>query len=233
MDIYHHGKRFLCSLDEALLDAMDGSAIVTITHPVRCYGAFLSWDLFAHWYRGLQIRHVDEVIMDVPQKFRLDIDVPAKVWMDEGTWATIIDTIDATLRSTFVIHGMDPTVIRYYSHSPTSNKRSCHMVVCNYVFDDHNQCRSLCYAIKAAVGGQCAGYIDGSVYKAVQNFRIEGSSKPSEDRPKVRWCLSPSINGLLDGMVTCTKDTRPITDSMRRMIDQWMDTNMIDDHPSQ
>lgn len=79
---------------------------------------------------------------------------------------------------------------------PSTEKRSYHIVVDGYAFEDHLQTKEVfkrCMSKMSSGGGRTlvsaeryVKCIDASVYKSIQQFRVEGSRKYESGRPKMK-----------------------------------------------
>jgi hypothetical protein len=118
---------------------------------------------------------------------------------------------------------MKPEILRFDSSSIGNGKRSTHLVVCNYLMGTSSDCMTLARLVHAYIPGEYRQYVDLGVYKSVQNFRIEGSSKAGEHRPKTRVCGSPEFHGLIAGLITSQVSASlvpcSVTSNMRRLAD--------------
>jgi len=212
--MYYHGKRFYYTLRDATSSDIT-SAIVHLTHPVRCYSTFMSWDLFLIWYKSLIDRHIDEVILEGHQKFRVDIDIPSSHNRGRSFFDDCIKRVCDSIRGIFVCIGLSPVLVVYESRSISTSKHSSHVIVSNYTITSSDECKVIAYLVHALTYEPYNAYIDLSIYKSTQNLRIELSSKPGEYRPKMRSILSDtSSTDIRDGIITSMTNTVPVSPTL-------------------
>lgn len=77
----------------------------------------------------------------------------------------------------------DAVILIYSSH--TGEKFSFHIVVNNYYFVNHDEARNFYQETIKSIKEEYLSYMDESVYKSVQQFRILGSHKYGKDNKKI------------------------------------------------
>ena len=83
-----------------------------------------------------------------------------------------------------IIKLVENAVIVVYS-SHTKNKLSFHIIVSNYYFTNHNECKEFYKKVVEDIKEEYREYIDETVYKNTQQFRILGSHKNGKDNTKI------------------------------------------------
>ena len=91
---------------------------------------------------------------------------------------------------------LDKDILVFTSHSaetdlsdPSTNlkkvKRSYHIVVDNYFHENNLEAQAFCHLVVAKMKEEYKTYVDTSVYKPMQQFRIYGNQKRGSKRPKI------------------------------------------------
>jgi hypothetical protein len=182
-------KRKYYSLEEVLKDYDTEDYIVQKTEGLsRFYLKFDSCYSFFYWYQEIREkqRTFNEVIFSGKQKFKIDIDE----YPDDID--RILDCIKDIL---FELGISNPNLIVY------DIETSYHIVLSNYFFTSNIHCRYLADKISTKVN------IDTVVYKKVQHFRVEESTKYGELRWKRRlgkkFDISSFTQGVISNIVDC------------------------------
>lgn len=87
------------------------------------------------------------------------------------------------LKKSILFLVQDAIILIYTSHR--INKFSYHIVVANYYFSTHLETKNFFEAIKNNIDIKYHLYLDESVYKTIQQFRILGSHKYLKDNKKI------------------------------------------------
>jgi hypothetical protein len=159
----------------------------------RFYLRFGSPLAFYLWYKDIPDgeKNFHEVIFEGPQKFRLDIDER----VTDDRLREICTRIKIVFRG---IGCKDPLLAIY------DIRTSYHIVVSNYYFLRSSQCLEMA----GRISNTCDDVdIDMGVYKRVQNFRLEGSTKHGQCRPKLRIGGSGDVDEFLEGVIGYVKGT--------------------------
>jgi len=129
-----------------------------------------------------------------PQKPHFDIDIDLdkltdsdgdKIDYGNKVKDQLIGAIIATLQQNNIELQLDKDLLLFSSHGP--NKLSYHVVINNYCHSSHKQAEKFFWeVVKTGNLEQYVepGIIDKSVYKSIQQFRIEGNQKYASNRPK-------------------------------------------------
>lgn len=142
----------------------------------RMYTKFNNLSAFQHWYLNLKPtqRMFAEIIGSGPQKFRLDLDG------DISDPQLLIRDV----QNFFQIMGHGTPQILFYDIS-SSDKMSYHLIVSSHYFSDNISCKiftdSLIQFSQSSPWTLC---VDTGVYKSIQGFRLEGSTKWQQQRWK-------------------------------------------------
>lgn len=163
----------------------------------RYFAFFESWEYFAIWYKNLhpEERKFSEVIREGPQKFRLDIDCPVDKWNVETN--VFINHITSILEKV-LREKID--VLVYQSIDNDNKKVSFHVIVSNLYFVSSQQCLAVAHAVRSAT--HFGEFIDMGVYKSLQCFRLEGSTKQRSDRFKYLVGKRDISKRFLDSIIT-------------------------------
>lgn len=162
-------KIFYYSLDQCKYDK-----VVVSRTDKRSYTSFSSIESFITWYTSVPVayRCFDEVLIG-DRKFMLDIDCKDNISNDQ--WNDVI----YYCRTQIMSHFPTPNIMLYTSHG--EDKKSCHMIVSNYVLD-YDSCYSVAFNIYNSLPMTISKYIDLGIYKRVQQMRLEGSRKSNSNR---------------------------------------------------
>jgi len=170
----------------------------------RYFAFFESWEYFLIWYKELrpEERKFSEVIREGPQKFRLDIDCPADKWNVETNIfiSHITSILEKVLREKI-------KVIVYQSVDNKNKKVSFHIVISNLYFVSSQQCLAVAHAVQSAT--HFGEFIDMGVYKSLQCFRLEGSTKQRSNRFKYLVGKHNISEEFLDGVITNISNCSP------------------------
>ncbi len=191
MELY--GKMFYYCFNDL---KREGDTIIFCDSLIKCYTSFTSWKEYFSWSDRLplSVRNFHEVILEGPQKFRVDLD-GIDVENKEEVTIKVVKAIKDLFESVSLI----PNIIVYASDG--KRKMSRHIIVSNYLFPSSVHCK----AILRRLSIECQ-YIDVGVYKSFQCFRLEGSTKYGELREKVLFCPS-TIPFRSKGTLTCRRET--------------------------
>ena len=202
MSKMYKGKTFYSTIKTGVLSDIltnkDRCIVQRVDDDDRRYFAFFeSWEYFLLWYKRLlpSERKFSEVIREGPQKFRLDIDCPADKWTIETS--TFIEHITSVLEKV-LREKID--ILVYQSIDNNNKKVSFHVVVSNLYFISSQQCLAVAHAVRSAT--HLGEFIDMGVYKSLQCFRLEGSTKQRSDRFKYLVDNCDISERFLDGVLT-------------------------------
>ena len=101
---------------------------------------------------------------------------------DEKTISLHLDMIESLKKS--ILNLIDDAIILVYT-SHRKNKYSYHVVISNYYLNDHCEARNFFDSVKEILNEIYYPYLDESVYKTIQQFRILGSHKYLKDNKKI------------------------------------------------
>ncbi|KAK9680028.1 hypothetical protein K7432_016062 [Basidiobolus ranarum] len=165
------GKKFVKKLPP-----IDGRGIIIQHSGNRMYSKFDNLNAFQHWYLNLKPtqRVFAEIIGTGPQKFRLDLDgdiVDPKLLIQDVT-------------NFFELMGHGTPTIQFYDIS-SPNKLSYHLIVSSHYFLNNISCKIFVDSLmQYAKTSKWTLNADTGVYKSVQGFRLEGSTKWQQNRWK-------------------------------------------------
>ena len=167
----------------------DGDYVVQMTTKQgRFYMKFDSCDSFFTWSKDIHPNEKTfyEVVWNDEQKFRVDLDYK----VDN------IDFVAQRLSTILEELGLEnPNVIGY------DIETSAHMVVTNYRFPSHRYCEGIARIVSSFID------LDMGVYKNVQHFRVEGSTKYGQRRWKERLGSLVSFDNFREGALSDTRNT--------------------------
>jgi hypothetical protein len=157
---------------------------------------FITFKTFSEldlWYRSqpILLRNFYEIIYNKPQKPRFDLEISSdKLSFD--VWNYYVNNIIETIYKKFT------NVILTIYNSHGKKKWSTHIIVQNYIVKNCEDARKFTMCIIHALPNPIIKtIIDLSVYKSLQMFRLEGSTKVGENRYKYK----PNTNQLCDNFV--------------------------------
>lgn len=141
-------------------------------------------------------RTFNEVVTEGPQKMRVDIDCDGSM----AQWQDLIKSVSTALLT--IVPQSSPLV---FDMSDTT-KQSCHIVLAGVCFDSSTHCKILCSKLLDALPPEYAQCIDQGVYKSLQYFRMEGSTKPATHRFKRMTHSSLPRHTILDSLIGYTSN---------------------------
>ncbi|ORX82817.1 hypothetical protein BCR32DRAFT_326670 [Anaeromyces robustus] len=106
---------------------------------------------------------------------------------------------------------LNTEVLIYISNDIEKKKFSCHLVILGYYAKNHEECFSLCYALRELADEILIPYIDFSVYKKIQSFRLEGSTKYGDIRFKYLYGCNDISSRFEDSLIGNTDNCVLIT----------------------
>lgn len=148
----------------------------------RKFGMFNYHYLFGNYLlkQPAEERCYFEVIRGTcPQKPYFDIDIKDESVSEEQSMSLIRSIKKSILYDSRIA---EPDILVFSSHGP--GKLSYHVVVNNWCLPDYNSNKVYCTKIIDRVSNPYKDYIDGLVYKSIQQFRTYGSTKRGKDRFK-------------------------------------------------
>ncbi len=177
----------------------------------RIYFAFKSpLDFIIYYHNSIPDadKAYHEVILENSlQKIRFDVDMPTPKEFDPNNPETykkmeklsnetielIIDEIVLQFKILFDIDiNLETDICIYSSHNTIVGqyKRSFHIVVNNYCFENNKEVKFFCERILKNLPEENRSFVDDGVYKSKQNFRIVFSKKKNGNRykyPILEW----------------------------------------------
>lgn len=206
------GKRFFWRIKEIKLGDIK-SCIVQRIHENgnRSFSTFDDWNVFYDWYIKVNPsnRTFSEVILDVPQKFRIDVDAAD---VDKNILLRVV--LDSFKKVLSIISDENAEIITYDSSS--ESKISFHFIAHGISSNSEG-----CSEVARFVSYLCEDYgkfIDISVYKKFQCFRLEGSSKMESPRRYKNLLLLPEMkrvqgisNNFFKGLITDVRECQYIS----------------------
>ena len=190
------------------------SDIHSATHPFivqretssgRTFIGFTSVDEFWDWYRCVNKHQglIAEVIRDAPQKVRFDID-------NVDTQLTGNQIIEAIVKEA---NNTDPRlkpIVFSICSDATSRvaKISYHITFTGVAYVNRASAEHIFNTIFKSLNPSISKYIDTGMYKAIQMFRLEGSSKKGEFRFKrpINGRALETKEQFLNGLITWVGD---------------------------
>ena len=179
---------------DSLIVAMD---IIRDGEDSKIYRLFQGYSDFAIYQNNEYIlkgrlRHFYEIIHNSYQKSHFDIDVSLGPKDSDIKETEITDPLIKAIISSFeeFLHisiRVDRDIILCVSHGTTkmiddgNRKLSFHIVVDNYCHEDNIEAKKLYEKVREKCPLNIQKYIDSSVYKLNQEFRIQGSCKLKAD----------------------------------------------------
>jgi hypothetical protein len=163
------------------LKPSDGITVQRInTNGIRSHVRFKNVKSFSIWYRSLEKRHriVFEAIFAGKQKPKFDIDCSGDITREECL--RLVKNIVSCVKSI----SNDALPLVYDISSQNGSKLSFHVVFDNVFVSDHHKAKSFAEMVLAKIDHPHTNMVDLSVYKSVQFFRCEGSTKPGQSRYK-------------------------------------------------
>jgi hypothetical protein len=135
-----------------------------------------------------------EVILDIPQKLKFDID--AKRYSDNPTDPVFNESVDEfnTMMENIISHIQSIFHLNYDIELPRKNVIMCdssdaskfsrHIIINGYFVSGHRQAEHFALDVINGLPEDYSKFIDRSVYNVKQNFRITGSHKSGSNRIK-------------------------------------------------
>lgn len=177
------------SLQRNTLSHEDGQLIVSYVDKNGYYW-YANFRCYLDFYYKLNLlnlndRRFSEVILgDQIQKIRLDIDIPANANIDgKKLFSLCIDALCKVLEPKVTID-LEKDILVTTSHSKVTSKLSYHVIVTNYALTNNLEVKYILEAIKSLLPEEYREFLDISVCKSIQNFRIlhcVRAPKPDED----------------------------------------------------
>jgi len=179
----------------------------------KCYALFSSYIEFNEYQKGFEEseRSFFEVVIEQSQKPHFDIDIsPEDSTLEMALRAgqsltNFLDVLGEKVKDE-VIEGiisymqylgfeidLSRDILLYSSHG--EKKRSYHIVMPRYCHSTNKEAEKFYQNVVSKVSPSHLDYVDASVYKSKQQFRIVGSRKLDSNRPKIflkRWFYNNS-----------------------------------------
>jgi len=170
--------------------------------PVRGSFRFLVFSSMEHLIAWNPFTKHDPMFYEVirsgqRQRFRLDLECTHTYCTQEEWESYVLEIIQIYFR---IIGNSTISVARFESVDPANRKRSEHIVFLEGYIESNEEAQELCDLILERVGPGSAAIIDKSVYKTLQMFRVEGSSKLCDPRRPKRWKDGKSLGP--EGLIT-------------------------------
>jgi hypothetical protein len=187
---------------------METNTLPITTHPTlmrqhpnnRCsFITFKNFEELGAWYLSQPIkqRNFYEVIYAQPQKPKFDLEINSKE-LSFDLWNYYVDTIIDTI---YKVYG-NIEITEYTSHDP-KKKWSTHIVVQDYIVADNKEANKFIrHVINALPTTDILQIIDLSVYKSIQMFRLDGSTKIGEFRYKYKKGQNKISENFLNELVS-------------------------------
>ncbi len=177
------------------------------------YRAYNAWSDFYEELDGMDRgREFHEVILDRPQRIKFDIDCEAAI--TEQEYGVIFRTIvEAILGALFVVYEINPRLCICVTEG--SKKYSNHIIVKDYCVSGAAQAREFTRLVMGYIPIDCAKWIDTSVNKPTQNFRLAKCHKKDEPGRIKRILGSATI---CDSIITNTADCVMLKDIIAQEI---------------
>lgn len=154
------------------------------------FEAFSNAKEFYNYNLGLKPKnrnYYETVLEDIPQKPRFDVDIDRRKAPGSLDPVTVINDLIFAIMDVAAYYdqeiGFDDLLI-YSSNGP--NKYSYHIVIDHWYHENHHEARAFYNLVIDAMSERYSKYVDNSVYKSLQQFRIIGNTKKGEQRPKTR-----------------------------------------------
>jgi len=178
-------------------DKMQGKLLVCFSYhyqnkDLRLFSLFSN---YADFYRyQLKFKETDRSFFEVilgenSQKDHFDIEITTEKVEKDKLDQTGNELMYLLLTNIFALYKKegielkDDDILIYSSHGP--NKRSYHIVVNNYARNGNKECEAFYKLAIENIDPSLSQFIDASVYKSIQQFRILGSQKRESNRPKI------------------------------------------------
>lgn len=171
---------------DGLLQKISHPSFVVWTFGKPRFYAYKSTKSFYKYMMTLSTvdRNFCETIRDCHQKPRLDIDIKKKSLPVMMTPEDIISEICYTILSAYT--DITTSDIRIYnSNSTNAEKYSYHIIIVTRYHNDSKEAKQFYDTIKERLPRNLHDFIDSSVYKPMQQFRMLGNTKTDSYRPKV------------------------------------------------
>lgn len=161
--------------------------------PSRLYAYF---DSYVEFYEYIQKFPRSEwafyeiIFGEFSQKPHFDIDISADACSGEDIAQVGERVRDELIRSCLAVTAsvgltlnLERDILLFSSHGP--NKCSYHLVIPHYYHEGNREARAFYDAVVANLDPHIAQFVDSGVYNSRQQFRILGSSKVEQNRPKI------------------------------------------------
>ena len=184
-------KEYILELNEYLTE----NSLLIRDETINKFMVFESPEHYQNVYSN-KVHLCHEIIMGhQKQKPKFDIDGGTESDFDD-----ILEYIIAVFDETYHVN---PDII--ICDSSNDKKFSKHIIIANYCFANNIEAKWFNEILKSVIECMpCSQYIDFSVNKYVQNFRIQGSTKQSADGPRTKT----SNRSLIDTLITQTKNCK-------------------------
>lgn len=151
-----------------------------------CFNNYIDFAVFMTRRFGAKDRNFFEVVHSSFQKPHFDLEIECEEPNIQLVIDDVITGIIGTLLSVDIDLDMEKDVLVFTSSGQSGNgyKQSAHIIIDNYVHEDHHQAKAFYGKVMNYVNKKYTEYVDKSVYSSIQQFRIVGNRKPNSDRPK-------------------------------------------------
>ncbi|CAH6419932.1 Origin of replication binding protein [uncultured virus] len=186
----NNGRKFLKGCEPVT----DNSLILFLNDGVN--KGYTIWhnynDFLSHYSQIPELHRNFFEVINGPQKPHFDLDAEIKNFKDpsklvanaEVARDAVIWGVNEVLHEHGVNYSQDLSLLVTESNGP--NKQSYHIIVDNWIHDDHTKAEAFYYLVMDKIKGKYNPevIIDPSVYKPNQQFRLLGSQKSGSNRPK-------------------------------------------------
>jgi hypothetical protein len=132
-------------------------------------------------------RNCFEIVRSGPQKPHFDVDIKDVPLSDldgiaSATITSLLSGIQTIMTIFRVLYDPNQHLLVFTSHG--ENKRSFHIVLRGLCHDDEKEAKNFYDLVVAQMPENVRAYVDNSVYKKNQQFRLLGNEKMGSNRPK-------------------------------------------------
>lgn len=174
------------------------------------YYVFDSWADFLNWREQIPQRErcFHEVIFGKrPQRLKFDIDDlddPARL---HDITEAILDELYASYFEIDGIMATDKHLLITSSTSEEEPKNSYHIIIYPYAVENNEEAKEFTKKVINRLPKETAKYIDATINKSVQNFRLMGSIKPNSTRIKKIMAAEETREDFMNSIITVGPET--------------------------
>lgn len=172
------------ALTKKVNNYMDKLTVFFTMQKTQFYMVFMDYIEFADFLINIyeEFRCYHEVIFDVRQKMRFDIDSKDVNININELIEEIISACIQYLNKFSIILDLSRDIV--ITSSNGEGKLSYHIILDNYCVKDHYNAKLFFKFVISKISTKYRSYIDNSVYKSIQNFRILYNKKTDSNRVK-------------------------------------------------